>query len=282
MSRLSVLITVLFVGLAVFGIGLLGRKPATPAGQIRQVGTMDHKLIRESSGIIASRRQSGVFWTHNDQGNKAALFAITREGKSLADFVVNTKNEDWEDIAIDDAGNLYVAATGNNDLEKKEVSVLRLKEPDVASRTRKKSKLEVTHAWRLAYPKAPFNCESLFVWKDCGWLITKEAEGTPATIYRFPLDEQKETLILEQVAQLKVYSPVTAADISPDGARLAVLSKEGLYVFQIDGDVASASRREARVYGSVPKQAEACCFVADGILLTAENRRIYLASEKAQ
>ena len=61
-------------------------------------------------------------------------------------------------------------------------------------------------------------------------------------IFRFPLKETNEPLTLELVATTKIKSPVTGADISADGKLLGLVSKNGAYVFRIDGDVARVSK----------------------------------------
>src|SRR5206468_8997829 len=70
--------------------------------------------IREVSGIVASRRHPGVFWVHNDSGNAAALFAVRRDGSLVREYAVKAPSLDWEDIAVDDAGHLYLGDIGNN------------------------------------------------------------------------------------------------------------------------------------------------------------------------
>ena len=42
------------------------------------------------------------------------------------------KVHDWEDIAIDHDGNLYVSDTGDNDHSRKHAEIHRLREPDPA------------------------------------------------------------------------------------------------------------------------------------------------------
>ena len=69
---------------------------------------MSDPRIKESSGVVASRRYAS--WTHNDGGGpkKQVLYAIDREGNTRASFsVIGVTLHDWEDIAIDDAGHLY-------------------------------------------------------------------------------------------------------------------------------------------------------------------------------
>jgi hypothetical protein len=45
-------------------------------------------------------------------------------------YRVPAKHTDWEDIATDDAGRVYVANTGNNDAKRDAVEVFRLAEPN--------------------------------------------------------------------------------------------------------------------------------------------------------
>jgi len=59
------------------------------AAPITQIGAIDYKPCTESSGVVASRQFPGVFWTHCDSGNEAAIYAITKEGKFLAEYRVN-------------------------------------------------------------------------------------------------------------------------------------------------------------------------------------------------
>src|SRR6266513_4076585 len=79
-------------------------KPDAPKPGITQLGAIAYKSCSESSGVIASRKHPGVYWTHCDSGNDPSIYAITREGKFLAEYQLNVQNRDWEDIAIDDDG----------------------------------------------------------------------------------------------------------------------------------------------------------------------------------
>src|SRR6266550_6458767 len=57
---------------------------------VRLVARISDPLIKESSGVVASRRYADVFWTHNDGGGpkKQVLYAIDREGNTRAFFSV--------------------------------------------------------------------------------------------------------------------------------------------------------------------------------------------------
>src|SRR5690242_13816450 len=81
-------------------------------------GKIETKEITESSGIAASKFQTDVFWTQNDSGDDAFIFALNTKGEKLGTWkVTNAKNIDWEDIAEikNQTGEcvLYIGDTGN-------------------------------------------------------------------------------------------------------------------------------------------------------------------------
>src|SRR5687768_350930 len=147
-----------------------GAERQLPTG-VTQLGTLANPAITESSGVVASRLYTNVFWTHNDGGKSETLFAVTREGKTLSEFkVLGAKIDDWEDVAIDDERHLYIADTGDNDGKRKRVTVFRIDEPDPASSA---GVARTTHKWQLRWPNGPVDSEGLFVHGTNGYLVTK-------------------------------------------------------------------------------------------------------------
>ena len=98
--------------------------------QSGEVGRLVHPPIQESSGLVASRTHPGVFWTHNDSGNPPRLFAVRADGSLIREYVVGAPNVDWEDIAADDKGRLYIGEIGNNGGLLPLRAVYRVEEPD--------------------------------------------------------------------------------------------------------------------------------------------------------
>jgi hypothetical protein len=248
---------------------------------VQPVGRISNPRITESSGIVASRQYPGVFWTHNDGGGtkRQVLYAITREGKSLAEFpVTGALLHDWEDIAIDTKKQLYVGDIGNNNARRSQLTVYQIDEPDPKS---SHTVLELTRVWRLRFPKAPFDCESLFIWQEHGYVVSKVFNDERAEIYRFSLAETTAPPVLEFVAQLKIDSPVTGADISADGQLLGLVAKNGAYVYRTSGDVARAGQLQPWHTSFRHQHIEGCCFVPEGLLATSESREIYLFTDEA-
>ncbi|HEX5083464.1 MAG TPA: hypothetical protein VFY40_15570, partial [Blastocatellia bacterium] len=81
---------------------------------------LENKSINESSGIVASRRNTGVLWTHNDSGGKPFIFAFNRRGKHRGVWrVTGAGAVDWEDMAIGPGPGrglsyLYIGDIGDN------------------------------------------------------------------------------------------------------------------------------------------------------------------------
>lgn len=70
------------------------------------------KWLYESSGLACFGDQ---LVTHNDGGNKPELYVLSDKGKHEKTIEIrDVKNYDWEDLAADHKGNLYIGDFGNN------------------------------------------------------------------------------------------------------------------------------------------------------------------------
>jgi len=247
---------------------------AACGANVERIGKIADPEIKECSGIVASRQYPDVFWVHND-GKREHLFAINRKGVTLAEFKVKgAEFHDWEDITLDAENNLYAADTGNNDSKRADIWVYRFREPDPTS---KHKSVSITRQWTLRYPIAPRDCESILVLGTNGYLISKVTGNKMAEVYSFPLEGVEGPITLKPLARLVMDSPVTSASVSPDGKTLAVISKEGAFFFDFDGTFLSTKLLRPR--NRVPfshQSIEGCTFVPDGLLVSAENRDLFL------
>ena len=147
------------------------------------------------------------------------------------------------------------------------LAVYEIDEPDPTANI---SAISPKRGWTLKFPNAPFDCESLFIWKDYGYVISKVFNKAHAQIFRFPLQDTTEPQMLELVATTKIESPVTGADISADGNLLGLVAKDGAYVYRINGDVARVNEVAPHHTKIKDQHIEGCCFVPDGLLATSE------------
>ncbi len=280
----------------------------TPATTVRAVamsqpalvGKLTQPRLAESSGIVASRKYPGVYWSMNDSGHPPMLFAVDHTGKGLGRIsLTGARNIDWEDIAIDAGGMLYIGDFGNNSRKRKVLTIYAVGEPDPKSKLKAAA---VKHKYRFRYPAGhgPFDCEAMFVRKGWAYLITKEMSR--ARLYRVRLDPtgsaKAKTIQAEYLGLLRGAQWVTAADICPAGRRIAVLSYLGVWVYQLDKPIekvvaaakattqTSPATRPLRVVRAKPLnrsvmlgQAEAVCWEAGlcskALLITNEQRKVY-------
>ncbi|HUR45988.1 MAG TPA: hypothetical protein VMZ27_08960 [Candidatus Saccharimonadales bacterium] len=232
--------------------------------------------IDESSGLAASKRYPGIFWTHNDQGHDPVLFAVNRAGKTVAKFkIVGVNVNDWEDVAIDNSGHVYIADTGNNDGSRDKVQVYMLQEPAPKG----SGSVRVQKTWKLSYPSSgSFNGEAFFINNGYGYLVGKDLVNSGAPVYRFPLSSSS-SLVLQRVGTLKVNYRVTGAAVSTDNMSLGIVTENGAYVFPINGVATRAFVVRPFFTPLNDTSMEGGTFAGDGFLVSSEKGDLFLFNQ---
>ncbi|AKU99493.1 hypothetical protein AKJ09_06157 [Labilithrix luteola] len=199
--------------------------PACPvSGQASIPGTIDSPDVTETSGIVVSAVNEGVYWIHNDSGDVARAFAIGSDGKVLTTLSFDkTVPLDIEDVAIEDVAPgqsyLYFGDIGDNDAVRTSIKILRVEEPTLTSATT----LTVTsEAMTVNYPNGPHNAETLLfdpLTKDL--LIATKAEGGLSEIHRIGPFAAGTRVTTEKIAEVDVLL-ATGGEISRDGHFIAI------------------------------------------------------------
>jgi len=246
--------------------------------EVTQMGTLRHPTISESSGLVASRHYPGVLWTHND-GGPQFLFAVNRFGKLLGAVWVPGNLIDWEDIAIDNAGNLYLADTGGDGKARTHVAVHRAREPNPY---RRNGIAKINRSWYLRFPEGPIqDCEAFFVHGAFGYLINKRSPIGVVNMYRFSLADRRQSIPLQLVSEIALESPVTAADLSLDNQRLALTTSDGIYLFFLNGGPASAGSVMPLYFDFHDDFMEGGTFFLNGFLASSERRQLWFFKHPA-
>jgi len=240
-----------------------------------KIGSIDTLKIPEVSGIIKSRTYENVFWVHGDSGGKAALFPVTATGECLIEGgipVQGVKNKDWEDIAQDCMGNIYIGDIGNNRSSRTDLSIIIIREPDIKTQ-------EPVSLVRQVYFRFPdqkkipsiinnFDAEALFWSGDSLYLYTKHRFGNDTRLYRFPtLEPENNFVTLEYVETFPIEGMVTAADRDCDTENRAVLTYNSIWLFKGSGSVFKLP-----IFAG---QCEAVCLYEDTILIANEKGDIF-------
>ncbi|MGZ6671354.1 MAG: PE-PGRS family protein [Solirubrobacteraceae bacterium] len=199
-------------------------RPPALCGALRArvTGRVGDPSANELSGLVRSRAQAGLLWSHDDSGAGPVLFGLRADGRVAArPIVTGAQAVDWEDIAAgpgpDGRPLLYVGDIGDNATRRASVDVYRVAEPRAgAGATAPAARL------RLRYPDAAHDAEALLVdpLRDDLVIVTKGLGVARAYLAsaRLPAGSQA-TLRRGPAIALSL---VTAGDVSADG-RIVVL-----------------------------------------------------------
>ena len=252
-------------------------------------------LLVENSAAALSRSQPGVFFTVNDSGNDALLFALDTTGADRGVWrVTGATNVDWEATSVGPCAPLpndcvYIGDTGDNSEQRASRLVYRVREP--AARAAGFMGDLAAQALRFQYPDGSHDVEAMYVAPDGDtFLITKrprvDAAGRlrPALVFRLPADAWGSTApvqaelvdslpIVPGSAPLRV---ITDASLSPDARTLAVRTYAQVYTFATDS-------LTGRVRGAIPPGV--CNIVAvdlwpgEGVTWFGRSGKLLLTSE---
>jgi hypothetical protein len=262
-----------------------------------QIATLADRAVRESSGVVASRRDAEVFWTHNDSGDGPLVYAFDREGRARGTFrVAGAQAHDWEDIAAGPGPErgqtyLYAGDIGDNGRERESVVVYRFPEPQVAPQAappsagaaRQQQQTAPAEAIRLRYPDGAHNAEALLVHPLTGdlYVVTKAAQS--AGVYKLAAPfAAGEVRTLAHVATLRgpdfFGALVTGGDISPDGTRVALCDYAQGYELTLPAGAKGFDEVWTQKPAAVPlglrMQGEAVCYRPDGAALLATSEKL--------
>ena len=199
--------------------------------------------LTESSGLAASNRVAGHFWTHNDSGGQPKLFAIDETGTLTGSVVLDgAKAIDWEDIASYTDGSskrLVIADVGDNQAIREEVALYLLDEPDPLQHDRTAMYREI----RVRYPDGPRDCEAIGVdLKHRKILMVGKSFLPLAPVYSMPLPSQifsAEKMVHPVVAERSgtIAAPlITAMDVDPRCGDLFLVNYFQCFKFKVDKD----------------------------------------------
>jgi hypothetical protein len=210
------------------------------------LGRIDDPTIDESSGLVASRRNPGRLWTHNDSGDDPLVYCLDGQARTCGVWkVTGAEAFDWEDIAagpgpIPGEPYLYVGDIGDNIDQRTQIVVYRIPEPTVGGSPigtkAAPTPTPTAEALRLRYPDGARNAEALLVHPVTGdiYVVSKEAKGAGVYKASAPVDPKSVTT-LTKVATLQLGGSelVTGGDISPDGQRVALCTYTRGYELQV-------------------------------------------------
>lgn len=218
--------------------------------------------LAESSGLELG--PAGTFWTILDSGSPAALYRISAAGQLLDSLLLPLTNRDWEDLARDDKGNLYIADIGNNLNLRRDLLIYKFN-PELGQ-------LDTIHFYwpeQKTFPppakERNFDSEALFWYQDQLHLFTKSyGDGI---LRHYSLPDNAGSYPAKLLESVPLRGLVTAADISPSGSTLALLTYGKVYLFAVQAPEQMLSTAVSCVRIPWLGQGESLLFINNSTLL---------------
>jgi hypothetical protein len=273
-GAMSVLVRRAAAVVGVIGFFVLGSAAAAPAGAatpgaappgaVHGAKTPDSFRIKdpritESSGLAASRRHKGIYWTHNDSDDGPYVYAVdSATGKTVATVTMQGLNpRDVEAVSVGPDGNVYVGDIGDNlGGGWSEVWIYRFAEPE-----RLRDATVTATRFTVRYADGPRDAESLMVHPKTGRVYIASKSEKNGAVYAGP--EQLSPSGVNTFRRI-ARTEVTATDgaFSPDGTRLVLRSYSGGEMFSWrDGQ---AKALDTPVTVPFTGQGESVTFTLDG------------------
>ncbi|AII51190.1 hypothetical protein [Hymenobacter sp. APR13] len=250
-----------------------GNDASAPLGVLQPVGELQGG-IPESSGLAHGGRP-GTFYTHGDAGTSPTLYLINEKGEKLGERELPVTNIDWESLADDGKGTVFITDAGNNNNTRRDLAIYRV-EPQSPNSV---GKISFRYPDQTAFPPAKdernFDCEASLWSAGKLYLFTKDrANQTTSKVYS--VSDQPGSHVAELLTKLSIAGEVTGADLSPDGRHLALLGREELYLLE-GTDLNSALKATPKTVSlKGAGQTEGLLFLDNGtLLISTEQGALY-------
>ncbi|TVQ42550.1 MAG: T9SS C-terminal target domain-containing protein [Saprospirales bacterium] len=204
------------------------------------------EVVAESSGLLIV--DDATIWTHNDSGYDNELFLVDSSGVLLRTVVVtNATNIDWEDLAYDYSGNIWINDAGNNNNTRTDLKLYKVNAADI-----EESDFVEAEIIFFDYPDQTqfpppvnnmnFDIEAMVFSRDSLYLFTKNRSNPTSgytKMYSLPAVAGTYTANLVDsffVDSDIIRSRVTAADIHFPTGKVALLTRTQIITFSDYGD----------------------------------------------
>ncbi|MGK0185142.1 MAG: hypothetical protein ACI9R3_000917 [Verrucomicrobiales bacterium] len=205
-------------------------------GSVVEKGIVSVPDLVEASGLVASRANPNVFWTHNDKGGSAEVFAFGLDGAHLGTYrLPDTGSIDYEDMAmgpgpVKGIDYLYVGdiGDGNKTPERGSIQVYRFPEPAVyreLSANPVTADLAGVAKLDLQYPDGAKNAEAMMIDPLTGdlYIVPRVKAPDKAGIYRATRQQllSEETIVMARTGWVD-FDVASGGAISPTGLEIAL------------------------------------------------------------
>ncbi len=230
--------------------------------------------VAESSGLLIV--DDATIWSHNDSGYDNELFLVDSSGTLLRTVVVtNATNVDWEDLAYDYEGNIWINDAGNNSNARTDLKLYKVNAADLAENDFVEAEIiYLDYPDQTQFPppvnNMNFDIEAMVFSRDSLYLFTKNRSNPTSgytKMYSLPAVAGTYTANLVDsffVDSDIIRSRVTAADIHFPTGKIALLTRTQIIIFSDYGEGSFFSGKvERNFFKNRTDQVEALGFLTE-------------------
>ncbi|SFN58529.1 hypothetical protein [Salegentibacter flavus] len=250
-------------------------------GQLKKIQHLPATL-KEVSGMEKFPK-SDLIWMINDSGNKNILYGLQPGNSTLKTIAItNAENKDWEDLARDTSGNLYIGDFGNNRNKREDLVIYKVKNPE-GNTSGKTTATKIIFALedQTEYPpkrkNRNFDIEAFVHLNGNLYLFTKNRSSKSngvSKIYRLTDQPGESTaeLIGEFQSCKKKSCWITGAAVSPDRKRLALLTNKSVHIISDFKDDNFTTGKTTHLEFGHNSQKESIIFKDDSTIYVADEQ----------
>ncbi|RZS90514.1 SdiA-regulated domain-containing protein [Aquimarina brevivitae] len=238
------------------------------------------KLLKEASGITYNPEASALY-VINDSGNDAEIFQLDLKGNIIQVIdLPSIENVDWEDLTYDNNGNIYIGDFGNNDNDRRDLAIYKIKL--INTKAQILSKISFALEDQKAFPPKKknrnFDIEAFVYHNHHFYLFSKNRSSNfNGTSKVYELRDDKPQQKAKLIATLDICKDekdcfVTSAALNHKGNQLVLLTYNKIFVAdQFSADFSALQLKKIKLEHY--SQKEGICFINDSTLyIVAEGR----------
>jgi hypothetical protein len=208
----------------------------------QQLCKFDQRMIH-SSGIL-TLNEGQTFWTQVDNSSPEEIYEINQLCQVLRTLkITNASKTDWEDIAHDDQGTIYIGDFGNNNNNRNNLKIYILKNVDQhVSDTISAERITFSYANQNDFPPEAaarnFDMEAMIWYNDSLHLFSKNrTDPFTGFTYHYIMPDEPGDYKLLPVDSFKtgdgpmVFFWITGAAINRKDSQLILLSHDRIWMF---------------------------------------------------
>ncbi len=200
------------------------------------------QALVESSGLYVPSPDS--IWSHGDSGNPPDLYLIDSTGQLKRTVKVNgVANIDWEELAADEKGNLYIGDFGNNGNARRDLVIYKINNfRSLRTDTVTPQVIRFSYEDQTVFPPPlsnyVYDAEAMLVFDDTIYIATKDYHAVPyrgiTRIYKIP--NATGTHVATFVAQVatdgleKNYGGITGMAMTSDHKQVILISHYRIFL----------------------------------------------------